>query len=58
MGSSVPITAIVEIVSLLMRAAFDLARKGGMSADEVDAAFSKELDKFLQNDPSTLPDVD
>jgi len=57
MGSSVPIAAIVEIIATLMSAAFDLARKGGLSADEVDAAFSKELDKFLENDPSTLSDV-
>jgi len=57
MGSSVPIAAIVEIIATLMSAAFDLARKGGLSADEVDAAFSKELDKFLENDPSTLPDL-
>jgi hypothetical protein len=47
----------MEIVSLLLRAVSEFARKSNLTQEQLEEAFRRELTEFTQNDPDDLPDV-
>jgi hypothetical protein len=58
MGKELGVTIALEVISALAGLMFDLARREKLTPVQIEQAFARELQRFIQNDPFRLPDVD
>lgn len=54
---SVPVTAAIEVVKLLLSTILEFARTNNVSKEELEKVWSTTLAEFNANDPNDLPDV-
>lgn len=53
----IPIAAALEVIALLFKTVVKFADQAGVTKEQVEEAYRRELEGFRHRDPSKLPDV-